>query len=150
MRCVINLAIGFILVFLWSCANDPDCNLQVPHNEITIAFYDEETEEEKAVQFDRVKAVASDSLLYDKTDSLHSFSFVLNPAADTVKYYFITGVRRDTIVLSYQRELRWLSESCGPNLSYGHLQLVETTFESVDLLYSQVDFSIDENIRIYN
>jgi len=138
------------VIFCWSCKEEPECDLEIPYNVLSIGFYDNEGFQKEKVKFDLIIATGSDSILYTNEDSLDNFSFVLNPAATEVTYNFITGVRAKSITLSYTKQLVWLSEACGPNFFYDQLTIVSHTFDSAQLIQTGFDHSINENVRIYN
>ncbi|PIB36507.1 hypothetical protein BFP72_14415 [Reichenbachiella sp. 5M10] len=133
-----------------SCKDDPDCSLEQPYDEFVIGFYDERSLELDTLRFDFVSAEGSDTILYNSEDTLSYFSFKLNPAADSVTYYFLTGVSVDTLQLTYDRDLEWLSERCGPFFNYAKLKVAFHTFDSVSVEQSAIDITVDENIKIYN
>ena len=60
------------------------------------------------------------------------------------------GVRIESIVFGYSRQFEWVSDECGPNMRYSGLTLIEHSFDSVRIINTEFDNSIDENIRIYN
>ncbi|MBU2915323.1 MULTISPECIES: DUF6452 family protein [Reichenbachiella] len=138
------------LFFLMACQNEPECDLERPYDEINMGFYDFETLEIDTLRYDLIGTAGSDSLLYTSADTLSVFTFPLNPSADTLAYYFVTGVSIDTIQLKYDRKLEWLSERCGPFFKYQNLKIVYHTFDSVSVIQSTIDSSIDENIQVYN
>lgn len=142
--------IFFLAVWFLSCGNEPDCDLKIPSDRVQIAFFNDEDSTVKSLDFDRIRAAGSDSILYGDGDSLSVFTVYLNPSADTVAYYFVTGVRRDTLVLSYSRELEWLSEECGPNFRYENLEVSYDSFDNLQLVEPVLDYEINENIRVYH
>ena len=140
------------VLFGTSCAEDPECTQEVPYDFFTVVFYDKNDYEAKNVKFDFI--LNSDStLVYEKQDSSETLSairFQLNPNADTSEYYFFTGVKADTLQVIYSRELEWLSTECGPNFFYDGLDGVSETFDSINVVQTIIDASVDENIRLYN
>lgn len=148
--------IGFFLfssIGLFSCENDPDCNLEQPENILKIVFYGVNEEEEMdsiQVKYDLVQVSGSDSILYNRSDTLALFNLPVNPEVDTLSYFFITGVSRDSITIRYQRKLDWLSESCGPYFKFNDLKIISHSFDSISRTNPSIDKTVNENIQIYN
>ncbi|UXP32896.1 DUF6452 family protein [Reichenbachiella agarivorans] len=141
-----------LMPLLWviSCADDPDCDQELPYDAVHVGFYDYDSLTKTELKFDLVATEGSDSLFYDRSDTLAVFKLNLNPSVDSVTYLFVTGVTIDSLKLKYSRKLEWLSEKCGPTMSYDRLEIVEHTFDSVSLVQPLIDLSVDENIKIYN
>ncbi|MCV9387707.1 DUF6452 family protein [Reichenbachiella ulvae] len=144
--------IGLSLVasmWLFACANDPDCALEQPESIVKIVFYDNETEEKTEVKYDLIEASGSDSILYNRADTLALFNMPVNPSVDTLSYYFVTGVSIDSVTVTYQRKLDWLSEECGPYFKFSELKIVTHTFDSISVTDPIIDKEVNENIKIY-
>ncbi|MFY0625195.1 MAG: hypothetical protein JXR07_02790 [Reichenbachiella sp.] len=139
-----------LFFFCVACSEDPACNQELPYDSLSIGFYDDETFEKVSIKYELILARGSDSILYDSEDSIQVFNFPMNPSAFEVTFRFVTGVRIDSIVLSYDKQLEWLSEECGPNFRYSGLSIVDHSFDSARLINSEFDLEIDENIRVYN
>lgn len=145
MRKIVLLGLmGMVL----ACAEEPDCDLGVSANSIQLNFYNSEDSTTLFRKFVRVIERDTDSIFYTSADSLASFSLNLSPYADQVTYVFQGSTSEDTITLGYTKELRWLSESCGPNYFYDELTVIGSSF-TYDLSSSFIDAAIDENIKVY-
>ncbi len=136
-------------IWLFACANDPDCSLEQPENLLKLVFYNEEGTDPVLVKYDLIQANASDSILYSRADTLSLFNMPINPSVDTLSYYFVTGVSIDSVTVRYQRKLDWLSESCGPYFNFSDLQIVTHTFDSISITDPLIDKSVNENIKIF-
>jgi hypothetical protein len=138
----------FILgvLILLACVEEPNCELETASEEFIIKFYDEEDSTLLEVEMLRLDALGGDSIFY--ADTLDTFVLPLNPIADQVTYLFRTSSSRDTLSVKYHREIEWLSESCGSSFVFSDLEILYTTFVA-DLVSTQIDNTVDENISIY-
>lgn len=144
------VVLSLVLCFIGACVEEPDCDLERPYDVVNIVFYDLESGDEDLIKFDQVVVGGSDSIFYDRADTLSLFQLPLNPAADTVSFFFVTGLVRDSMVIKYDRQLDWLSEECGPFFSYDNLVLLSHSFDSLNFEQPLIDRSVDENIQIFN
>lgn len=157
MNIYLQRFIFFIAVFsiVFGCDDDPDCSLELPHDDVELVFYDFESLEETSNVFTEVSLLLDEDsevdklVYYTNEDTLSNFPMQVAPSRDSVTYFFGTGVSRDTLTLSYNRELVWISDKCGPFLNYNGLEVIKSTFDSTSLISSVIDASIEENIQIY-
>lgn len=147
MRDIVILSLGILM--LWACGKEPDCDLGRPGSTITVNFYDSEDSTVLLKRFVGVTERSSDSVFYNSSDSLSSFSLSLDPTVDRVTYVFVSSTSVDTLTLNYTTEFEWLSEECGPSFFYDQLDVVGSSF-TYDLVSTIIDDAIDENIKIYN
>lgn len=147
MRKIVIICSGLLL--LWACSEEPDCNLGVPKNKVTVNFFNTEDSSAHFMKFVRVTERSAETIFYTSADSLASFELNLNPTADHVTYVFVSSTSVDTLTLSYTAELEWLSEECGPSFFYDQLNVVGSSY-TYDLVSTFIDVAINENIRIYN
>lgn len=141
-------SILYLLVFT-SCDDDPDCDLELPHDEIELVFYNIEDLTQTNYKFELIGALGSDSIYYDNEDSLSNYPMEINPTADDIAFVFLTGISRDTLRLRYNRNLEWVSGKCGPFMEYDELEIVYSTFDSISLINNVIDESVSENIQVY-
>lgn len=142
--------LSLVFILIGACSEEPDCDLEQPYDVVNIVFYDLETEDEDRIKFDQVVVSGSDSIFYDRADTLSRFQLPLNPSTDTVAFFFLTGLITDSIVIKYDRKLDWLSEECGPFFSYDNLMILAHSFDSLNFEQPIIDRSVDENIQIFN
>ncbi|WP_456460660.1 DUF6452 family protein [Reichenbachiella sp.] len=147
MREIVILSL--VILTLWACGKEPDCELGTPQSSITVNFYNSEDSTALFKKFVRVTERNSDSVFYNSSDSLSSFRLNLDPTADRLTYVFVSSTSVDTLSLSYTTELEWLSEECGPSFFYDQLDVVGSSY-TYDLVSTFIDNAIDENIKIYN
>ncbi|SMD33195.1 hypothetical protein SAMN04488029_1552 [Reichenbachiella faecimaris] len=147
MREVVIICLGILV--LWACGEEPDCDLEVPENNITVNFFNREDSTQQFMEFISVTERSTDHVFYNSMDSLTSFELNLNPTVDEVTYVFVSSTSVDTLTVSYTTQLEWLSEECGPYFFYSKLDVVGSSF-TYDLVSTFIDVTIDENIKIYN
>lgn len=140
--------LGFVAM-LWACTEEPDCDLGVSANSIQLNFYSSEDSTALQQRFVQITERESDSIFYNSDSLLTSFSLNLSPYTNQVTYVFQNSTSEDTITLGYTKELRWLSETCGPYYFYDELTVIGSSF-TYELTSSFIDVSIDENIKVYN
>ena len=142
------------IVLFFSCSEDPDCSQDIPHDQIIVTFYDKDELELKQAEFDYVFN-ADGTFIHNKDsadapDSFSSIQLELNPSSDTSLFFFVTGVKTDTLRLIYSRKMEWLSVECGPNFTYDELMIFDHTFDSASLINSIIEPEIDESVRLFN
>lgn len=150
LRSVILFSVIISTISLLSCGEQPECDQETPYDKMNISFYNLEEEKDEEVSFEVIFASGSDSILYNNENEESIFTLPLNPTQDMVQYYFITGVRTDSIAFVYTRQLEWLSEKCGPNFKYDQLTILWHSFDSVRMVQPIIDNSVNKNVTIYN
>lgn len=138
-----------VLLTLWSCGEEPDCDLSIPRSSIVVKFYDSEDSTALYKRFIGVTERSTDQVFYTSADTLTSFELNLDPTVEQVTYVFVSSTSVDTLTLSYSTKLKWLSDECGPSFSYEELDVVGSSY-TYDLVSTFIDTAIDENIKIYN
>ena len=147
------MMVRHLLIFLlgislfMACAEEPDCDLEGARDELIVKFYNEDDSAALEVEILKLEALGGDSVFY-VIDTTQTYVLPLNPIANEVTYLFRTRSARDTLSVKYKKEIEWISESCGPSYVFSELEIISTTFEA-DLISSQIDNSVDENISIY-
>ncbi|WP_420582171.1 DUF6452 family protein [Reichenbachiella sp.] len=147
MREIVILIIGALMIC--ACSEEPDCDLGKASNKVTINFYSIEDSTALFKKFIGVTERATDSVFYNSSDSLSSYSLNLDATRDEITYVFVASTSVDTLTLRYHTQMEWLSEECGPSFYYEQLEVVGSSF-TYDLVSSIIDNAIDENIKIYN
>lgn len=133
---------------------EPECDQERPHNEVNIAFYDIEEEEEELVErdirFNRIEAENTTFEFIDDRDTLKSeYSFELDSRDTISSYIFVTALRTDTLQVVYNRQLEWLSEDCDPMHRFEDIGVHYHTFDSISIVQNLINVQVDENIRIF-
>ena len=132
----------------WSCEDRSDCELEQSFDKIQVRFYSKENLEETKFKFDLIKAEGTDSIFFE-SDSLSLYSLGLNPSSNNVVYLFSAGLDVFTLDINYDSHVSVISERCGPDIEYNLLSVINTTFDSVVLINTIVDVSINHNIEVY-
>lgn len=142
------VVICLLILVMWGCGEEPDCDLSTPRNNIAVNFYDSEDSTTLFKKFIGISERATDSVFYNPSDSLASYNLNLNSATSQVTYVFVSSTRVDTLTLTYDTQLEWLSDECGPSFAFENLDVLGSSF-SYEIVSTFIDVAIDENIKIY-
>jgi hypothetical protein len=165
-----------IIIFFSSC-KDENC-VSLANNYLLVDFLSADTLETGSIDFEpkdtlfySVVAVGSDSVVYQKARKVSSLQLPVNPAADQTSFQFtmIDSIRYDTlsfnpivldtiyflhdtpheIRVSYDRNYRVITESCGMEISYHNLTADTITFPSSAWINNNLSRLNTVNIEIY-
>lgn len=92
-----------------------------------------------------------DSLLYDNTKNARSIEVPLNPAAETTGFVLtFPGNITDTLWVSYDHALNFVSAECGFTMFYEILEVTHTNYRIsfVQRPQNLVNHSLEEHIKI--
>ena len=169
----ILLTVGCIF---YSCKNE-DC-VSIYNNYLLIDFVKADTLDSGNIEFHpidtvfyTVMAIGNDSVFYDSTDVVNSLILPVNPSSgsssfrlqmidsirtDTVSYDPITTTKKyyvnptpHVISVSYVRGEKIISEDCGVEISYTHLNIDDTTFPVTNMVDNKLSRFNEVNIEIF-
>jgi len=161
-------------LFFLSCERE-DC-ISTNTNQLKIEVKKEEGGEANIMYIDSIKAIGNDSVFY-KSTSMQIFRFPLNPSSEMTEivfyhaYYLYDTISKtplqvelkeekhfvDTLMLSYKRTQKVISEECGVQQRYSQLQIEKTTFnggKGTKVINAVLEIDLgnknNTNIEIYN
>lgn len=147
----------FLLVLGGSCLDNGIC-LRGADNALVIEFkkFVEGIPVTDTVTFLNIEAEGTDAVFYledpDVTDTLRSKVVVtINPYATETLFTFndFKGVTK-TLRVGYKTEVRFVSEECGSERLQYDLKVLETSFNTVNVIRRNLDKGRSTNIEIFN
>jgi len=168
----ILLVVGGIF---YSCKNE-DC-VSIYNNYLLIDLIKADTLNSGKIEFHPIDtvfytviAIGNDSVFYDSTDVVKSLILPVNPSTGSTSYrlQMIDSIRTDTISfdpiitskkyfvnptphvisVSYVRGEKIISEDCGVEISYTHLNVDDTTFPVTHMVDNKLSRFNEVNIEI--
>ena len=153
-RISIPLTLATVMLFTLACTKEPDCDNERPHDQFVVGFYKQDTEklERDTLGIVGIEALGSEFSFLDEDDTLglDGYELWLNADSTQVTYIFVSALDDDTLIVSYNKELEWLSEECGPMHRFDDLEIIYHTFDSARVVQRTVNASVNENIRVFN
>lgn len=103
----------------------------------------------------QVVALGTDSIFYspgDKPDTLRGINATLavDPFNTQTSFTFYFHEHQKELRVGYTREIRFVSDECGSEIFLSSLEILNTTFDSVRVVNSQLTKSRVVNIEIFN
>ncbi|HMV07575.1 MAG TPA: hypothetical protein PK325_02715 [Cyclobacteriaceae bacterium] len=147
----------FLLVLGGSCLDNDIC-LRGADNALVIEFkkFVEGIPVTDTVTFLNIEAEGTNAVFYledpDVTDTLRSKVVVtINPYANETLFTFndFKGVTK-TLRVGYKTEVRFVSEECGSERLQYDLKVLETSFNTVNVIRKNLDKGRSTNIEIFN
>lgn len=142
----------FLLLLLsatfWACQPEEAC-ISTATNRVVLGFFVDTTTGRLAAPLDirLAYSTTADSAFLDERvpaeeNLLPSLTLRLDPQRDTTVFYmegfFNDEPFSDSLVLRYQRRYRLISPDCPLEVSFQQLQLVSTSFDSVQILNTEL------------
>lgn len=147
----------FLLVLGGSCLDNGIC-LRGADNALVIEFkkFVEGVEVTDTVTLMNIEAEGTNAVFYlqdpDVRDTLRSKVVVtLNPYAEETTFTFneFKGLTK-TLTVGYKTEVRFVSEECGSERLQYDLEVLETSFNTVNVVRKNLDKGRFTNIEIFN
>lgn len=143
------------VLLLPACFDKPDCISQAD-NALLVAFKKSDSGLSDTVVIYHIEAIGADSMFYrqqpvDLPDTLRGVNAVVavNPFADTTDFIFRFPSEEKILKLRYQRNFRFINESCFSEVRISNLQVRYTDFDSVRVVVPLLTRSRSVNIEIY-
>ncbi|HEY8938438.1 MAG TPA: DUF6452 family protein [Cyclobacteriaceae bacterium] len=146
---------ALFLVIGVSCLDQPDCFRQ-DLNLIGISFRKMYDGNADTVALLNVSASATDSIFYEKVYGT-TFSLPLNYLSTTTTFAieqlvrdYLDGIAQyDTMVLKHSSKAQFVSEDCGERFVVSNLELLRSTYDSIQVVSSSPGNPAHINIKIY-
>lgn len=134
-------------VLFSSCLSEPDCILTASSDVRIVLQVAGTADSARFVKFDSI-GVSGTNFVFYTGDSVSSVVIPINTGdyQTTFRFYYESEI--DSIVVSYTRNTRVISPSCGAFNYYQDLAVVLHTFPTVTLLQSQLSTSHAPNLSV--
>jgi hypothetical protein len=142
--------IGLLLAgsFLVGCDAEEPCVSSPGTYQIGFFSFNAAGEKEgRQFNFNEVLAIGSDSSFFVQNHAgISDLRLALNPSADTTTFVFSYENGADTLALSYSRTFNVTSPECGPSVSFSDLNITKHTFDSLNLVTTEIAFNSAGNV----
>ncbi|MBR9997482.1 MAG: hypothetical protein KFF73_00860 [Cyclobacteriaceae bacterium] len=116
---------------------------------LIVQFLDS-TETRKNIEIDYITALGSEYIFYSDT-SLNRIGLPINTGESQTAFIFRNvNSRTDTLVVGYSQQQRLISPSCGFELQYRQLQVLNTSFPGSTVQFDELNILNDTDIKIYH
>lgn len=137
--------LGLVLL-LASCLNEPDCII-TSTNLVKVSF---KNLENKALSMDMDSIiVAGLARPFYKDSTVTSVQLPVSPDQDEAMFTFVYNDLRQTLSLSYIRGIEVISPECGAYPNFRGLNVVTTSFDSLNLVNDRLILNATVNLEIY-
>lgn len=136
---------------LTACDEEEVCDQSV-YSSLNVGFYKSgDEEQDTSVQNFSCYGVGADSMLYDVKNNLSRLALPLNPSTGSCSFVLIFDSIPDTLTLSYDQELVFVSYPCGfaPHYSITEKYESHNVIDSIKIENSEVNPQSEENVKIY-
>ncbi|ELR72204.1 hypothetical protein C900_01758 [Fulvivirga imtechensis AK7] len=146
----IIIAILFIMaVMLMSACNEPDCQSKTT-NFVNVKFYKIENNELDTLTILSITAIAADDTVFVENLEVSSVRLPLRPDTTATVFAFDSNFGRDTLILTYRKKARLISENCGVEVIFSDLGYSRNDFDSIKVVNQTLIEDITEDVKIYN
>lgn len=142
-------------LFLSSCLDQYNICDQSKTTDLQAGFYQKTGGVEAATPAPAftLSILNSSSPIYDRQNNVSKFSFSLNPAVDSSKYFIrvSNSLPADTITFFYTSQNFTISPECGivPIFNLTKISATLNTIDSVKIINAPVNTTSTENVKIY-
>jgi len=152
-------------LFVASSCEDTLCTsvftseFKVEYFNIVYSETDSETVEQPLVNFTKVFALGNEDSLFYSEQSLKEITLAIDPDEDFTTFVIETldsisiedsvQIFSDTLSVRYVRRQRLISEDCGPEQLYIDFEIVQSTYDSINLFQDQLKTINDRFIEIF-
>lgn len=160
------LLYAFLTVLLLASACEETPCTSVFTSEFEIEYFnivytetDSETVEQPDIIFNKVFAIGNEDSLLVENESAVSIILPVDPDSDfstfvietmdTTTIEDSTLIFMDTLRVGYKRRQRLISEDCGPEQLYIDFEILETTYDSLNLTQDQLRTTNSRFLEIY-
>ena len=152
-------AISFCMLLIpiiVSCNDIKDCQLVDDTNFIVFALFDLDTTSlTESVDFSSItmKDLNFRLIGFDETErsdtTLSIFALPINTFDTIATYYFESDLGMDTMEIRYQSQYYIFFEECEPAQNFFDLEVLSHTFDSVNVINSDLNDEIIRNVEIF-
>lgn len=137
------------LIF-FSCNDIKDCQLVDDTNVVVFALFDRDTTSQReSIDFTSITMADLDIPILNFDTTLSVFALPVNTFDSVASFYFESELGQDTMVISYQNQYYIYFEECDPAQSFFDLKVISHTFDSVNVVNSDLNDEIVRNVEVY-
>ena len=157
-------AFAAFLLLSTACEETPCVSVFTPEFEVeyfqlVFTETDSESVEQPDIIFNKVFAIGNEDSLLVENEEAVSITLRVDPDADMTTYVIETMdttsiedstiISMDTLRVGYKRRQRLISEDCGPEQLYIEFEVIETTYDSLNLTQDQLRTTNSRFLEIY-
>ena len=142
-----------VVFLLTACQGDEVCEDQTS-NDLRLRFYLAGAETESPISIDSLIIFGlgnEHDLIYNGEDAVSLAGLPMDPGSDSCGFVLVAGNRRDTLMISYNREVHFLSAECGFTMFF-HILEKEYTSNLIDTVVVSnplVSNVFNEHIKVF-
>lgn len=126
-----------LAVMLAGCDPEESC-VSLTTNDLQLGFFvvnKKGVAEPAPFTFDEIDVLRSDNNFFvDNQAGSGSANLALDPDSDSTTFIFKYEEKADTLILSYNRDIKLVSPECGIEINYSDIQVFRHTFDSVRVI----------------
>ena len=146
---ITNAIFLVMAAMLMAACNEPDCESKTT-NFVNIKFYKIENNELDTLTIASVTAIAADDTIFVENKDVTSVRLPLRPDTTATVFAFESNFGNDTLILTYRRKARLISENCGVEVIFSDLGYSRNDFDSIKVENQTLIEDITEDVKIYN
>lgn len=135
-----------VVLLLASCLNEPDCII-TSTNLVKVGFKNLENKA-LSIEMDSI-IVAGLARPFYKDSTITSVELPVSPDQDGATFTFVYNNTRQTLSLAYLRGIEVVSPECGAYPNFRGLNVVTTSFDSLNLVNDRLLINATVNLEIY-
>lgn len=135
-----------LLILVTSCFNDSDC-LITATTEVKIRFKNANGTD-RTVDFSSITVSGLSNPFYVDTPA-SLISLPVNPTSNQVTFTFYHDEVSETLVVTYENEIRVVSKSCGAYQFQKNVSVSESDFSQVSVINSRLLTDVSVNLEAY-
>lgn len=146
---VTNAIFFTMAILLISACNEPDCESKTT-NFVNIKFYKLENNELDTLTIISLTAIGADDTTFAENVKVTGVRLPLRPDATATVFAFDSNLGNDTLILTYRKKARLISENCGVEVIFSDLGFGRNDFDSIKVVNRTLIEDITEDVKIYN
>lgn len=137
---------ALIAVLFLSCLSEPDCFVTASRT-VRISLEKPASDSALFVKFDRIEVSGTDSVFHEG-DSVSTVVLPVQADSHQTTFRFFHDSGQDSMTVSYTRNTRVISPSCGAYNYFQDLSVVLHTFSEVRIVNPQLSTSEAPNLTV--
>ena len=130
------------------CFTENDTRVKISFKQVIYPDTDSAFLQNDTLIFSRITALLTDSV-FVVSDTLTSTILPVNTGADVTVFILDSDQGNDTLELRYKRVQRLISVDCGPEQVIDNLEAGLSTFDSLGILFQELNEKVTTNVEIY-
>ena len=160
MKILLNVLLALLFTgFFSACAGDKTCT-ESTETLLNIGFYtlsEGEVIDTMLPGFNAYGVLSDSGMVYDSVSNVNSIELPFSPHTNEISYVLTFSMNpddiayQDTLVVTYERELEFVSTACGfiQNISIMDVELSNNMVQADSVVKTEIIPADEEHIKIY-